>query len=118
MKIFLKCLFGFIFVFMVVVTVRTASREPLFISGSISPAVRSQFNGSPWAVATLYDAYFGFITFFCWVAYRECSNLSRGIWFLLIMALGNIAMSAYVLVQLFRLSEHEGLSTIFLRKTA
>ena len=116
MKIFLKCLFGLIFVFMVVMTARTALLEPLFISGSISPGVRAQFNGSPWAVATLYDAYFGFITFFCWVAYRECSNLSRGIWFLLIMALGNIAMSAYVLIQLFNLRPSEGLSALFRRK--
>ena len=56
----------------------------------------------PWFIATLMDAYFGFLTFFVWVAYKECSNFSRGMWFLAIMLFGNFAMSGYVLNQLAR----------------
>ena len=59
MKLFLKLLFGFIFVFMVVMTVRTSLQISLW---SAIPS----FAASPWSMATLYDAYFGFITFFCW----------------------------------------------------
>ncbi len=61
------------------------------------------FLASPWSMATLYDAYFGFITFFCWLAWRERAFAIKIVWFVLIMALGNIAMSLYVLIQLFQL---------------
>jgi hypothetical protein len=54
----------------------------------------------PWFLATLMDAYFGFLTFYLWVAYKETSWLSRGLWFVAIMLLGNFAMSGYLLWQL------------------
>ncbi|MCP4190703.1 MAG: DUF1475 domain-containing protein [Planctomycetaceae bacterium] len=54
----------------------------------------------PWFIATLADAYFGFLTFYAWVAYRETSGLKRVVWFILIMTLGNIAMAVYMLIQL------------------
>src|SRR5579872_4391859 len=95
-------------------TTLTSLKAPLFAAGGVHPDVKAQFNGSPWAVATLYDAYFGFITFFCWVAYREKSHTAKAIWFVLIMALGNIAMSFYVLIQLFRLKRDEPISHLFL----
>jgi hypothetical protein len=65
---------------------------------------------------TMFDAYFGFITFYAWVFYRESSVLSRGVWFLSIMAFGNIAMSIYVLIILFSLPEGATASEILLRK--
>ncbi len=111
MKLFLKVLFAFIFVFMVVMTVRTSMHQSLLDA-------RPAFMASPWAVATLYDAYFGFITFFCWLAWREKSLGVKLLWFVLIMALGNIAMSLYVLIQLFGLKADEGVSGLFRQKTA
>lgn len=59
----------------------------------------------PWFIATLMDAYFGFLTFFVWVAYKETRWIARGTWFVAIMLLGNFAMSAYVLWQLSKLKE-------------
>lgn len=76
------------------------------------------FAASPWSMATLYDAYFGFITFFCWLAWREPSLGRKIVWFVLLMALGNIAMSAYVLLQLFGLTEEQGVAVLFQRKAA
>ena len=111
MKTLLKLLFGFIFVFMVVITVRTSLQVSLW---SAMPA----FAASPWSMATLYDAYFGFITFFCWLAWRERSLGIKIVWFVLIMALGNIAMSAYVLLQLFGLKKEEGVGAPFQQKAA
>ena len=73
---------------------------------------------NPWAVATLFDAYFGFTTFFVWVYFKERTNAARILWFFLIMALGNIAMSAYVLRQLFKLRDDEPLSNLLLRRNA
>ena len=58
----------------------------------------------PWFRATLADAYFGFLTIWFWIAYRESGVVSRSIWFLLLMMFGNIAVAAYFL-RLFWLSE-------------
>jgi len=76
------------------------------------------FAASPWAMATLYDAYFGFLTFFCWLAWRERSLRIKIFWFVLIMAGGNIIMSLYVLLQLFGLRPDEPASALFRQKAA
>lgn len=111
MKTAFKLLFGFIFVFMVVMTIRTSMQVSLW---SAMPA----FAASPWSMATLYDAYFGFITFFCWLAWRERSLGIKIVWFVAIMALGNIAMSAYVLLQLFALKKEDRVGALFQQKPA
>jgi hypothetical protein len=59
----------------------------------------------PWFIATLADAYWGFLTFYCWVCYKEKSWTGRLLWLAAILLLGNIAMSAYILNKLFRLPE-------------
>ena len=100
MKTALKLLFAGIFVWMTVLTIRTSLAVSLW-------SAWDSFAANPWAVATLYDAYFGFITFFVWVAYKETRMWARILWLVLILALGNIAMSLYVLIQLFRLKPEE-----------
>ena len=57
----------------------------------------------PWFIATMFDTYWGFLTFYCWVCYKELSWAKRIVWLVAILLLGNIAMSAYVLNKLFRL---------------
>ncbi len=109
MKLFLKCLFGLIFLFMVVMTVKTSLQVPIW---------KASFTGNPWAWATLYDAYFGFITFFCWVAWRERSTTIKAVWLVLILLLGNIAMSLYVLIQLFALKPGDSAGELFRQKAA
>lgn len=54
----------------------------------------------PWFIATLFDAYWGFITFFVWVCHKQTSWIARAAWFVAIMLLGNIAMAAYCLSEL------------------
>ena len=100
MKLFLKVLFGGIFLWMTVMTIRTG------LAMSLRDAWAS-YAANPWAVATLWDAYFGFLTFYVWVFFKETGWLGRLVWFVLIMALGNIAMSLYVLIQLFRLKPEQ-----------
>jgi hypothetical protein len=111
MKVFLKLLFGFIFVFMVTMTIRTSLQQSLW-------GARPAFMASPWSMATLYDAYFGFLTFFCWLAWRERSTARKVAWFVLVIALGNIAMSLYVLIQLFQLKPDQNISGLFQQKIA
>ena len=57
----------------------------------------------PWFVATLFDAYFGFLWFYAWIAYRETGWLARLVWLLLVLLLGNMAMAAYMLILLWKL---------------
>jgi len=71
--------------------------------------------GDRWFQATLADAYFGFITFYVWVAYKETTWASKIIWLVLVLLLGNIAMSIYVLIQLWRLKKEQPIHSVLLR---
>ena len=70
----------------------------------------------PWGLATLLDAYFAFLAFWLWVAWREHRWLPRLAWLLAILALGNLAMAAYVLLALRRLPPGAGVDEL-LRRT-
>ena len=70
----------------------------------------------PWFIATLFDAYFGFLWFWLWVAYREKTWLARGLWLLLILTLGNMAMAGYVLLALRRLPKNAPVEALLLRQ--
>jgi hypothetical protein len=70
----------------------------------------------PWGRATLFDAYFAFLTFYLWVAYRETSWIARVFWFLYIVAFGNIAMATYLLWRLWRLPKGAGVAELLLRR--
>ena len=72
----------------------------------------------PWFIATLFDCYFGFLTFYLWVVYREISWLVRPLWLVAILALGNIAMSGYMLLALSRLPASAPLDRLLLRQQA
>ena len=70
----------------------------------------------PWFIATLFDTYFAFLTFYCWVAYKEPSNLARIVWLIAILLLGNIAMAAYLLWKLAHLPADAKIEALLLRK--
>ena len=108
MKTALKLLFVAIFLWMTVLTIRTSLAVSLW-------SAWDSYAANPWAVATLYDAYFGFITFWVWVAYKENTIWSRLLWLVLILGLGNIAMSLYVLIQLFRLKPDQPVEALLWR---
>jgi len=90
---------------MVFVTARASLVRPVWDN--------SHLMADPWFQATLADAYCGFLTFFAWVAYRERARTARMGWFVAIMLLGNIAMAAYVLLQLLRLKRDQPLAALF-----
>jgi hypothetical protein len=104
-KLLLKLLFGGIFIWMTVMTIRTCLAVSLWDAWP-------DYAANPWAVATLWDVYFGFLTFYLWVIYKERKIGARILWFLLIMGLGNIATSLYILIQLLRLRRDEQPETI------
>ena len=71
---------------------------------------------NPWFIATLFDAYFGFLWFWCWVAYKERTGLARLVWLVLILGLGNIAIASYMLIQLARLPDNPTVEDLLIRR--
>ncbi len=67
----------------------------------------------PWGLATMFDAYFGFLAFWLYVAWRERSGLARTLWFIALMLLGNFAIAAYALLCLRKAPADAGLDVIF-----
>lgn len=72
--------------------------------------------GHPWFIATLFDAYWAFITFYVWVAWKESTLAARVLWFVAIVALGNIAMAVYMLRELFRVPANAPLADVFTKR--
>ena len=70
----------------------------------------------PWGRATLFDTYWAFLTFYCWLAYKERSWASKLGWLVGILLLGNIAMAIYMLIQVFRVSATAKIEEVLLRK--
>jgi hypothetical protein len=90
----LRLLFTVVLLSMLWVTSWASHLCPLF-------AVPRSVATHPWFIATMFDAYWGFTTFFVWVCFKQLSWTARISWFVAIMALGNIAMSSYCLSELY-----------------
>jgi hypothetical protein len=103
----LKILFALILLSMIVVTGYATTRQSMFAWTGLTAGPDRY-----WTIATMCDAYFGFITFFMWVLYKEPRWLPRVLWFVGIMAFGNMAMASYVLLQLAKLGKDEPASKI------
>jgi hypothetical protein len=101
-KTILRLVFGFILISLTAYNLWASVQQPVWQWAGLT---RPPDNW--WTIATFIDAYYGFTTFYIWVLYKERSFRSRVIWFIAIMALGNVAMSTYVLLQLARLHADE-----------
>ena len=104
-------LFGGILVTMLVVTTTASLHQPLWEWGGLQSEPDRW-----WTYATLADAYFGFLTFYAWVFYKETTAAARAAWFVAIMLLGNMAMAVYVLVQLAKLPAEAPISQLLIRQ--
>jgi len=108
MRKFLFICFYFIFAAMIAVSVVATLERGVFTA-------LADLWSDAWFRATLADAYFGFLTFYCWLAYREDSWIGRVVWLLAILYLGNIAMSVYVIACLWGLPKEAPLWQVLLR---
>lgn len=109
----LQLLFGFILVSLTAYNAWVSTQQSVFDWGGLTTPPDNL-----WTIATLVDAYYGFITFYVWVLWKETRTLPRVLWFLAIMGLGNIAMSVYVLRQLARLGPSESFGTLLSARNA
>lgn len=109
MRKFLIGLFMVLLLFLAAVTIAAS------LERSVLEAGRGLWP-DPWFVATLADAYIGFVIFFVWVAHKERSAGSRILWFVLIMGLGNRAAAFYVLLRLGKMRSRDGWGKLLLRE--
>nr|ACU23281.1 unknown [Glycine max] len=62
---------------------------------------------TPWMAATLIDFYINVVALAVWVAYKESNLISSILWIVLLVCLGSITTSAYIVVQFLKLSSQE-----------
>jgi hypothetical protein len=105
MLLLLRILFLVVLGSMLWVTTWASLQCPLF-------GVPREVYAHPWFIATLFDAYWGFITFYVWVAWKQTSWVARAAWLVAILLLGNIAMALYCLAELFRATPGAPLSAL------
>ena len=105
----LRALFALIFIGMLAVIITASKDQNIFEAvGTMWP--------NWWFKATLADAYFGFLTFSVWVTYKELHLWRKLIWFASIMLLGNLAISAYMLLELYKLQIGDTVETLLTRR--
>lgn len=88
-----KLFFALVIVLMLLVTTWASLHENVI-------AALLRLGRDPWGLATLADAYFAFLTFWLWLAWKEAKWASSLGWLVAILLLGNLAMATYVLLQL------------------
>ena len=108
-KRILQVFFALVLATMTWVTVRASLHENVL--SATGPLL-----ANPWGLATLFDAYFAFLTFYLWLVYKEQRWWPRLYWLLLLLTLGNFAMAFYMLRELARLTTHEPISTLWTRR--
>lgn len=83
---------------------------------SLGEFARSATIRDPWVIATLFDAYWAFVCFYVWLAWKEASFAARALWFVAIILLGNFAMAAFMLRELFAVPAAGPIDPVFTRR--
>ena len=108
MLVLLRIILSLILLSMVALTLVAFQESSLTKAGS-------ELWKNAWFRLTLADAYFGFLIVYLWVAYKERTRWAKIAWFVLFMVLGNMAIAAYILVQLFGVREGDFATSLLLR---
>jgi len=111
MLTFLKVLFALLCLFMTYVVITTSIQSNLIDEWPKLAQI-------PWMSATIKDFYANTIVIFAWIAYKEQKIVSRLVWLVLIVGLGSIAVTLYVLIQLFKLKPGDAPERVLLRARA
>ena len=106
--IVLRGIMIFILLGMIALTVEAVREASLWEAGAV-------LWEDAWFRLTLADAYFGFLIVYLWVWYKERKLWTRIAWLVLFAALGNMAVSAYILIQLFSVRRGDLAGSLLLR---
>ncbi len=109
--ILLRILMSIVFCYMIYIVIDTSLRSNLFLEWDNLARI-------PWMKATLWDFYANVLCIYIWVVYKEHSVLSKILWLILLVCLGSIATSGYILIQLFKLQPGEPLKNILLKRNS
>jgi len=109
MKNILIALLTAVFLWVTYVVVDTSYQSNLFKEWDYLMAI-------PWMRATLWDFYANILVLLLWVYYREGNAAAKAVWTVLFITLGSIAVTGYVLLQLFRLKPGQGLEAVLLKR--
>ena len=109
MKNLFIILFSVLCIWMIYIVVDTSIQSNLFKEWNYLSSI-------PWMRATLWDFYANIFVLLMWVYYRETNIAVKGLWTVLFITLGIIAVTGYVLIQIFSLKNGEGLEKILVRK--
>jgi hypothetical protein len=107
----LKILFALLCAYMIYIVISTSVESNLFKEWSFLGSI-------PWMRATLWDFYANIAVLWAWIVYKESSWAIRILWLILFVGLGSIAVTCYVLLQLFALKPGEGLDRVLLKRTS
>ena len=72
----------------------------------------------PWGLATMFDAYFGFLAFWLYTVWRERTVAARLGWLVALLLLGNFAIAAYALLCLKQSGDETDLGKVFFTRKA
>lgn len=109
MIVALRIFFSFVLLSMLAVTIWASLQGALW---ETPRAVATH----PWFIATLFDTYWAFLTFYVWLAYKERAWVAKILWLIAILLLGNIAMAVYMLLQLFRVDRDAKIEDVLVRR--
>ncbi|MDP1581782.1 MAG: DUF1475 family protein [Candidatus Didemnitutus sp.] len=104
------------FLFIAIIAAMLWATGTASLQQSLGDFARSATIRDPWVIATLFDAYFAFLAFFVWVAWKEGTMLARALWFIALMLLGNFAIAAFMLRELFAVPTTGPLTDVFTRR--
>lgn len=110
MKNRLIILFTAVFLWVTYVVIDTSYQSNLFKEWNYLMSI-------PWMQATLWDFYANIFVLLVWVYYKESNIAMKGLWTVLFITLGSIAVTGYVLLQLFKLKTGEGLEQVLLKRS-
>ena len=111
MKNLLIAIFSVLFIYIVYTVISTSLESNLFKEWNFLASI-------PWMKATLIDFYINTVVLIAWISFREDKWVVRILWLILLVFLGSIATTAYVLIQLFKLGKDEPVINAFLLKKA
>lgn len=107
---FLRCLFAVVLGSMLWVTSWAGLHQ------SLGAFAHSATFRDPWVIATLFDAYWAFLGVYVWLGWKEQSLPARVLWFVALIALGNIAIASYFLRELFSVPANGPLDPVLARR--
>jgi len=102
----LKILFSILLVWICYQVITTSISSNLFKEWDFLGSI-------PWMRATLWDFYANVTAIFLWVCFKEKNIGLKIVWLILLVTLGSIATCGYILIQLFKLKQGEGLKEFF-----